>query len=57
MTAKIDLVREKQPLVMGTSFLNKGNVKFVQIKPDAIGQKSCQKYQKRYAKCVRTHGS
>ena len=42
MTTEIDLVREKLPFVTNTYFLNKGNVKFVQIKQDTIRQKCCQ---------------
>ena len=55
MTTETDLVGEKQPFLTNTSFLNKSKVKFLQIKQDTIKQKHCQKYEKRYCKCVRTN--
>ena len=47
MMAEIDLVGEKQPFLMSTSFLSKGKVKFLQIKQDTVRQKCCQKHEKR----------
>ena len=47
MMTKINLVGEKLLFLMNTIFLNKGNVKFLQIKQDTIRQKCCQKYEKR----------
>ena len=38
MTTEIDLVGEKQPFLQNTSFLNKGKVKFLQIKQYTIRQ-------------------
>ena len=43
MTIKTDLVREQQPFLKNTSFLNKGKVKFLQIKRDTKRQKCFQK--------------
>ena len=53
MTTEIDLVGEKKTFLTNTSFLKK--IKFQQIKLDALGQKCCQKLEKRQYKCVRTH--
>ena len=39
MATEIDLVRVKKPFLTNTSFLNKGKVKFLQIKHDTIRQK------------------
>ena len=47
MTTETDYVKEKQPFLTNISFLNKGNVKFLQIKKDTIRQKCCQKHEKR----------
>ena len=44
-----DLVREKEPFLTKTSFLNKDKVKFLQIKQETIRQKCCQKHEKRCA--------
>ena len=54
MTTEIDLVREKQPFLTKISFLNEAKFKFLQIKKDTIGQKCCQKHEKRFCKCQRT---
>ena len=51
MTTETDLIGEKQPFLTNTLFLNKGKVKFLQIKEDTIRQK----HEKRSCKCVRTH--
>ena len=34
-------------ILMSTFFFNKGTVKFLQMKQDAVRQKSCQKHGKR----------
>ena len=47
MTTEMDLAGEKQPFLTNTSFMNKGKVKFLQIKQDTIRQKYCQKHEKR----------
>ena len=43
MATEIDLVRKKQPSLRNTSFLNKGKLKFLQIKQATTRQKCHQK--------------
>ena len=38
MATDTDLVGEKQPFLMNTSYLNKANIKFLQIIQDTIRQ-------------------
>ena len=40
MIKEINLIREKQPFLTYTPFLNEGKVKFLQIKHDTIRQKN-----------------
>ena len=47
MTTEIDIVGEKQPFLTNTPFLNKGKVKFLQIKQDTVRQKCDQTHEKR----------
>ena len=44
---EIYLVGEKQPFLRNVSFLNKGKVKFLQIKQETLRQKCCQKHERR----------
>ena len=54
MTKEIGLDRDKKPFVTSTFSLNKGNVKFIQIKEHTIRQKCFQKHEKIQCKCVGT---
>ena len=51
MTAEINLIGEKEPLLTNTPFLNEGKVKFLQIKQDT----KRQKHEKRWCQCARAH--
>ena len=44
---EIDLAGEKKAFLTNTSFLNKGKVKFLQIKENTISQKCYQKHETR----------
>ena len=52
MTRETDLVEQ---FLINTSFLNKGEVKFLPIKQNNIRQKCCQKHEKRCSKWLRTY--